>query len=108
MASWDPGLVERVADALARLGERRVRQRNVFSGRGFMDGRSCFAIVWHDDLLVKLPRPDYEPALAQPGITPFAPDGEHPMGTWVAVSSDVIADDPELGAWLARGLAAVR
>ena len=27
---------------------------------------------------------------------PFAPGGERPMGTWVVVAGDVVADDPEL------------
>ena len=105
---YDPGLVDRMADALAQLGERRTRQKNVFGGRGFMAGTSCFAIAWDSDLLVKTPRDVYERALAEPGVTPFAPDGEHPMSTWVVVASDVIADDPELTMWLERGLRAVR
>jgi hypothetical protein len=41
-------------------------------------------------------------------VTPFAPDNEKPMSTWVVVASDAIADDPELIEWLRRGLRAVR
>ena len=104
----DPGLVARVADALEQLGERAVRQKNVFGGRGFLVGKSTFAIVWDDDLLVKTTPDDYTRALAEPGVTPFAPDGEQPMGTWVVVAGDSIADDPELVEWLRRGVRAVR
>jgi hypothetical protein len=43
-----------------------------------------------------------------PGVTPFAPDGEKSMSTWVVVSADAVADDPELAEWLRRGLRAVR
>lgn len=104
----DQGLAARVADALDVLGERGARQKNVFGGRGFLLGRSTFAIVWDDSLLVKTTPADYAAALAEPGVTPFAPDGERPMSTWVVVAGDAIADDPELADWLRRGLRAVR
>jgi TfoX/Sxy family transcriptional regulator of competence genes len=97
-----------MADCLAAIGERRVRQKNVFGGRGFLVRKSTFAIAWDDGLIVKTPRSEYQAALEQPGVTPFAPDGEKSMTTWVVVSADVVADDPELIEWLQRGLRAVR
>lgn len=106
--SYDHGLVARIQDALAALGERGVRQKNVFSGWGFLVGKSTFAIAWDDGVIVKTPPAEYAAALRTPGVTPFAPGGERPMSTWVVVSADVIADDPELMEWLARGLRAVR
>ena len=105
---YDPGLVARVADALDSLGERRVRQKNVFGGRGFLAGKSTFVIVWGDGLLVKTPPGEYQAMLREPGVTPFAPDGERPMSTWVVVAADSVADDPELTEWVQRGLRAVR
>jgi TfoX/Sxy family transcriptional regulator of competence genes len=102
--SYDAGLVERVADALAQIHERGVRQKNVFGGRGFLKGKSTFVIVWDDGLIVKTPAGEYEAARAVPGVEPFAPDGERPMGTWVVVSAEAIADDPELTEWIRRGL----
>ena len=105
---YDAGLVERVADALPALGAAHARQKNVFSGRGFLIGKTAFAIAWRDGLLVKLTPADYPAALAEPGVTPFAPGGGRPMGTWVVVPAEAIADDPELGEWLERGLRAVR
>jgi TfoX/Sxy family transcriptional regulator of competence genes len=106
--TYDTGLVERVADTLLGLRERGVRQKNVFGGRGFLFGKSTFVIVWDDGLIVKTTRDTYEGALAEPGVTPFAPDGEKPMSTWVVVAAEVVADDPELAEWVKRGLAAVR
>ena len=97
-----------MADTLAALGERGVRQKNVFGGRGFLIGKSTFAIAWEDGLIVKCPSGEYDAALAEPGVMPFAPDGEKPMSTWVVVAADTIADDPELMEWLRRGLRAVR
>lgn len=106
--TYDKGLATRMADALAGIGEKRIRQKNVFGGRGFLVGRSTFAIAWDDGLVVKTPRAEYQQALGEPGVTPFAPDNEKPMSTWVVVASDAIADDPELTDWLRRGLRAVR
>ena len=104
---YDAGLAARVQDALAALGERHARQKNVFGGRGFLAGKHTFVIVWDDSLLVKTAPADYAAALAERGVTPFAPDGERPMSTWVVVSSDAIADDPELADWVRRGLRAL-
>ena len=100
----DPGLVSRVADSLLALGERGARQKNVFGGRGFLIGKSTFAIVWDDALIVKVARGEYDALLGEPGVTPFAPDGEKPMSTWLVVAADAIADDPELTEWLRRAL----
>jgi len=101
---YDPGLVERVAEAFIALGTPSARQKNVFGGRGFMVGKSAAVIVWGDRLLVKTPPPEYASALGMPDVTPFAPGGERPMGTWVVVAPDAMADDPELRDWVARGL----
>lgn len=106
--SFDAGTVERVRDALNRLGERGAREKRVFSGWGFLQGKRTFVIVWGDGIIAKMPTHAYEAALQCPGITPFTPDGERPMGTWVMVAADVIADDPELAEWVALALQGVR
>lgn len=95
-------------DALVQMGEKSARQKNVFGGRGFMDGKSAFVIAWGSDLIVKTAPAAYQGCLAEPGVVPFAPDNERPMSTWVVVSAEVIADDPELTEWLRRGLRGVR
>lgn len=105
--TFDAGLAARVADTLAQLGERGVRQKNVFGGRGFLRGKSTFVIVWDDGLIVKTRRDEYERLLKEPGVTPFAPDGEKSMSTWVVVEAESVADDPELAEWVRRGVAAV-
>ena len=106
--TYDAGLVERVADTLTQIGERNVRQKNVFGGRGFLAGKSTFVIVWEDGLLVKTPPDEYQALLKQPGIEPFAPGDEKPMGTWLVVPADAVADDPELTEWVRRGLRGIR
>jgi TfoX/Sxy family transcriptional regulator of competence genes len=106
--AYDAGLVERIADLFQQLGERGIRQKNVFGGRGFMAGKSAAVIVFDDDLIVKVPRAEYEELRAMEGVAPFAPGGEKPMSTWLVVPPDLLADDPELREWLERGLRAVR
>lgn len=105
--AYDAGLVERVRDSLAGLGRGTTRERNVFGGRGFLAARSTFAIVFDDELIVKLPRSEYDRCLAMLGVRPFAPGDERPMTTWVVVSADAIAEDPELSEWLSLGLQAI-
>ena len=104
----DAGLVARVSDALLSLGQGAVRQKNVFGGRGFLIGKTTFAIVWDDALIVKTAADEYATLLGEPGVTPFAPDGQRPMSTWLVVAAEAIADDPELSAWIERGLRGVR
>ncbi len=106
--TYDPGLAERVAGALAGLPRAAgVRQRGVFSGRGFLIGRTTFVIIWGDGLIVKLLPPHYPAALAEPGVTPFAPGGDRRMSTWVVVAAERLDDDPDLLFWLERGLAGI-
>lgn len=106
--AYDAGLAERIAGLLPAVGAKAARQRNVFGGRGFLLGKSAFVIVWGDGLIVKLTKAEYTKALAMRGVSPFTPDGERPMSTWVVVAADELADDPELREWMERGLAAVR
>lgn len=106
--TYDAGLVARIADLLPAAEIRTARQKNVFGGRGFLLGKSTFVIAWGDGLLVKTPPADYAAALARPGVTPFAPDGESPMGTWLVVPPDLIADDPDLIEWLSLAVRSIR
>jgi len=106
--AYDPGLAARMADALEAMGERGIRQRNVFGGRGFLVGKRTFAIAWTEGMIVKAHAAEYQTLLDEPGVRPFTPGAEKPMSTWLVVASDAIADDPELAEWLRRALRAVR
>jgi TfoX/Sxy family transcriptional regulator of competence genes len=105
---YDHGLVERLRDAIARVGERGVRDKNVFGGRGFLAGRSAFVIAADEGLIVKIAPDEYDATLALRGVTPFAPMGERPMSTWVVADDDATADDEDLTEWVRRGLRGVR
>lgn len=102
----DEGLLQRCHDCLGALGERGIRDKNVFGMRGLMRGKSMFAAVGEDSIIVKVPAADYAAALTRPGVQPFAPGGQK-LGTWVEISEDAIADDPDLRDWLSTGLRAL-
>jgi hypothetical protein len=88
-------------DCLEGLGGP-FHNKSVFTKRGLMRGKSMFAAVGVDGIVVKVPPAEYEAALKRPGVRPFKPGGERKLGTWVEVSEDVVADDPELREWRRR------
>ena len=102
----DAGLLQRCHDCLAGIGERGIRDKNVFGMRGLMRGKSMFAAVGEESIVVKVPPTEYEKALKQPGVKPFSPGGQK-LGNWVEIEDAAIADDPDLRDWLATGLRAL-
>lgn len=103
---FDEGLLQRCLDGLAAMGERGIRDKNVFGMRGLMRGKSMFAAVGEDSMIVKVRTADYPEALRKPGVRPFTPGGQK-LGTWVEIPQDAVADDPDLRDWLATGLRAL-
>lgn len=101
----DEGLLQRCLDCLNGLGERGIRDKNVFGMRGLLRGKSMFAAVGEAGIIVKVPAADYDAALQHTGVRPFTPGGQK-LGTWVEIADDAIADDPDLRGWLALGLRA--
>lgn len=102
----DEGLLQRCHDALIAMGERGIRDKNVFGMRGLMRGKSMFAAVGEASIIVKIPAHEYQRVLKQPGVRPFTPGGQK-LGTWVAIDDATVADDPDLRDWLALGLRAL-
>lgn len=100
---YDEGLLQRCLDALEALDVTGVRHKNVFGMRGLMRGKQMFAAVGERSIVVKLAQPAFASALGQPGVRRFTP-GDQPLGTWVEIEDEAIADDPELRAWLEAGL----
>jgi TfoX/Sxy family transcriptional regulator of competence genes len=102
----DEGLLQRCLDCLSGLGQRGVRDKNVFGMRGLLRGKSMFAAVGESSIIVKVPAGEYDVALHQPGVRAFTPGGQK-LGTWVEIDEDAVADDPDLRDWLAVGLRAI-
>jgi TfoX/Sxy family transcriptional regulator of competence genes len=106
--AYDAGLLERALDAAGQLTAGHIRHRNVFGMRGLLFGDRMFAAVGEHSMIVKLRRAELGPALKLAGVRAFMPDGSAPLGTWVEIDDDQVADDPELRDWLAAGLRALR
>lgn len=102
----DEGLLQRCLDSLSAMAQPGIRDKNVFGMRGLMRGKQMFAAVGESSIIVKLRKEELPAALKQPGVVPFTPGGQK-LGTWVEISDDVIADDPDLRDWLAAGLRAI-
>src|SRR5688500_11596202 len=102
----DEGLLQRCLDAVAALGERGIRDKNVFGMRGLMRGKSMFAAVSETGIIVKVPANEYAGAITQAGVKPFTPGGQK-LGSWVEIDGAAVADDPDLRDWLATGLRAL-
>ena len=100
--TYDEGLLQRCIDCVGALGIPGVRHKNVFGMRGLMRGKQMFAAVGETTIIIKLTRAEFDRALTN-GIERFMPGGE-PLGTWVSIPDDVVADDPELRDWLEAGL----
>jgi TfoX/Sxy family transcriptional regulator of competence genes len=105
--SYDEGLLARCLDLLPSLGAGSVRHKNVFGMRGLLRGKTMFAAVGEESMIVKLRPHEYEAALQKSGVSAFSPGGQK-LGTWVELADDVVADDPELRDWLEAALRAVR
>ncbi|HEY0671428.1 MAG TPA: TfoX/Sxy family protein [Longimicrobiales bacterium] len=102
----DEGLLQRCLDSLNGMGQRGIRDKNVFGMRGLLLGKSMFAAVGEESIIVKVPVGEYEQALEREGVKPFRPGGQK-LGSWVEIAEAAIADDPELRLWLATGLRAL-
>jgi TfoX/Sxy family transcriptional regulator of competence genes len=87
---------------------RGYRERSLFGGWGFIEGKSVFAVAWDRGFVVKMAPDEYLGALKMPGVVPFSPMGENSMTTWVVVNDEATADDNDLLEWVERALRGVR
>ncbi|MHB8633902.1 MAG: TfoX/Sxy family protein [Thermoplasmatota archaeon] len=92
--AYDEGLAERLRE---RLPE--AREKEMFGGVAFMERGNLVAGVHGDELIARVgPK---QLALAQrPGARPFAVGGR-PMGGWILVAPEAVAEDSDLDEWLA-------
>lgn len=100
--AYDEGLLERCVDCLDAMAITGVHHKNVFGMRGLMRGKQMFAAVGETEIIVKLTPAEFARA-REKGIERFMPGGE-PLGNWVVIPDDVVADDPDLRDWLHAGL----
>jgi TfoX/Sxy family transcriptional regulator of competence genes len=98
---FDEGLAERIRDVVS--DELGLTERKMFGGLCFLtDGNMCFGIVG-TEIMVRVGPDAYDAALREPYARKMDFTGKSMRGM-VYVSEEGISEDPELAAWLHRGL----
>ncbi len=99
--AYDDGLAARISDVLA--GEPGLIEKKMFGGLAFIiDGNLCCGVVGIT-LMVRIDRDSYEEALTEPHTRPMDFTGR-PMRGLIYVDPEGVAEDPELRAWVERGV----
>jgi TfoX/Sxy family transcriptional regulator of competence genes len=98
--AYDEGLAQRIRELMApRDG---VAERKMFGGIGWMVGGNMACGVIGDDLLVRLGT-EAEEAWNEPHAGPFLTPKGTPMGGFVRVAAEGVAEDRELADWVDAG-----
>jgi hypothetical protein len=102
--AFDEGLAERVREELDSRSD--VAERKMFGGLAFMVAGHMACGILGDRLLVRVGPDAYAAALREPHAREMDFTGR-PMKGIVEVGPEGFANDPDLGAWVRRGLAFV-
>jgi hypothetical protein len=94
--AFDEGLAERIREQLPKATEKRM-----FGGAAWMERGNLVVGVHGDDLIARVGPEATDTALQEDGVRPFDITGR-PMKGWVLVAQEAVAEDDELGAWIAR------
>ncbi len=100
--AYDDHLAERVLDILG--SEPSLVQKEMFGGVALMLQGNLACGVIRSDLIVRVPKDEYEDALAQPHVREMDFTGR-PMRGWVVVGPEATDDDASLQDWVATGAA---
>ena len=100
--AYDERLAERVLDILG--AEPSLVQKRMFGVVALMLQGNLACGVIRDDLIVRVPKDEYEDALAQPHVREMDFTGR-PMRGWVVVGPEATDDDASLQDWVATGAA---
>jgi TfoX/Sxy family transcriptional regulator of competence genes len=100
--AYDDELADRVRERLA--SEKRISEREMFGGLGFMWAGNMICGVQRDELMVRVGPDLYHDALTRPHAREMEFTGR-PMKGFVTVGRDGLADEAELDLWVRLGLA---
>ena len=100
--AYDERLAERVLDILGP--EPSLVRRHMFGGVAVMLQGNLACGVLGNDLMVRVPKDEYEAALARPHVREMDFTGR-PMRGWVVVGPEATEDDASLQDWVATGAA---
>lgn len=98
--AYDHRLAARVRGA---FGNRKgVVEKRMFGGLAFLVGGHMTCGIMGEELMVRVGPEAYESALGEPHVRVMDFTGK-PLRGMVYVSSEGIASDPDLAAWVERG-----
>ncbi len=100
--AYDENLAERVLGVLG--GKPDLTQRKMFGGLAFMLRGNLACGVMKSDLMVRVPKDDYEAMLTRPHVREMDFTGR-PMRGWVVVGPKATNDDKTLREWVETGAA---
>jgi hypothetical protein len=101
--AYDEDLAARIRSLLT--GERGVTEERMFGGLAFLaGGHMAVAASGQGGLLVRVEPAETDALRAEPHVAPFVMRGRDMQG-WLRVEPGGAADDEQLAAWVARGLA---
>jgi hypothetical protein len=100
--AYDEDLAERVLGALG--GQPGLVQKKMFGGLAFMLRGNLACGVLGNDLMVRVPKDEYETALAKPHVREMDFTGR-PMRGWVVVGPAATNGDETLHEWVTTGAA---
>ena len=100
--AYSAELADRVREHLAT--EKRITEREMFGGLGFMWAGNMVCGVQGNELMVRVGPDLFQDALTRPHAREMDFTGR-PMKGFVTVGRDGVADDDELQLWVRLGLA---
>jgi hypothetical protein len=94
-----------LADSIrAHIGDHpRLSEKEMFGGIAFLIAGNMAVGVTGDELMVRVGKDSHDEAIAMPGARVFDLSSR-PMRGWLVVSSEGIATDADLEAWIRRGV----
>jgi TfoX/Sxy family transcriptional regulator of competence genes len=98
--AFDEALAARVRHLLAR--RKRVEEKKMFSGLGFLLNGNLLVGVRKDSLLVRLGPEQSDAALREDHVSEFRITGRGAMKGWVVVALAGVGGDDQLKDWIQR------
>ena len=100
--AYDENLAERVLGVLC--DKPGLSQKKMFGGLAFMLQGNLACGVLGSDLMVRVPKNEYEAALTNPHVREMDFTGR-PMRGWAVVAPEATGDDDALREWVETGAA---
>jgi len=98
--AFDESLADRVRHLLAP--RKRVREKKMFGGLGFLLNGNLLVAVRKNSLLVRVGPEQNEDALREVHVSAFHITGRGTMKGWVVVASAGLEEDDQLNDWIDR------